>query len=301
MDPIHDVKTFNPTTLHEANNVIRFLQTSHKEEVSKWKDAYQKQVENLKRLEATRKRELEFLTAELRKYEINLTSQTESITKKLAEKDEWIRKQAEIIEDLNVKLTSQSTESLIPEIRILGANSNSDSGIALENDDKESSTQIIAHPKSEMKNFKKCSTRFADSINFLKRVDFSSRKHKVVSEAYFKPDVVLESKRDKLAVPVLYKNPSNRRTSRALEVERPNSAEPILRECSSEVFLSKPKTLNDSMANHFTDDSEDSEDIFDRVMTRSSVRRSVKANPKYKKINRAKSKLLEQIKLNILD
>lgn len=72
---------------------------------------------------------------------------------------------------------------------------------------------------------------------------------------------------------------------------------------SAEPVVIRSNKINDSMNNHFSDDgSEDtSEEIFDRVMTRSSVRRSVKANPKYKKINRCKSKLLEQVKINIID
>lgn len=285
-----------PSTLQEAVNIIKFLTTSHKEEIVKLKEAYQKQTELLKKLESTRKKELEFLSGELQKYEINLALRTESVTKQLADKDEIIQRQAATIEELSQKLKMHENFTA-PEIHILG-DSNSDSGVAMDE-----SIPKTEETKTEVKTTRKCSRRFADSISFLRRVDFSPMKYKPSNrEAGKKKD----DNKKSLEVP----NANARVLCRQYSNDRPISDDERL--CTEEALFSdgpiepimiRPKQMNDSMNNHFSDDgSEDtSEEVFDRVMTRSSIRRSVKANPKYKKINRTKSKLLEHIKVNIVD
>lgn len=287
-----------PSSLQEAVNIIKFLKTSHKLEISKLKEAYQKQTELLKKLEITRKRELEFLSGELQKYETNLAIRTESVTKQLASKDEIIQRQAETIEELTKKIKDNENFT-VPEIHIL-ADSNSDSGVAMDE-----SNSKIEEAKTEVKTTRKCSRRFADSISFLRRVDFSPMKYKPSNrEAGKKKD---ENKKN-LEVPQenvrglrrQYSNDSQRQMS---DDERLVTEDALFSDGPVEPIMIRPKQMNDSMNNHFSDDgSEDtSEEVFDRVMTRSSIRRSVKANPKYKKINRTKSKLLEHIKVNIVD
>ncbi|XP_026319304.1 uncharacterized protein LOC113229836 [Hyposmocoma kahamanoa] len=289
-----------PSTLQEAINVIKFITTSHKKEIAKLREAYHKQSEILRKIEANRKTELEFLSRELQNYEINLALRTESVTKQLAEKDEIIQRQIETIEKLNKTIENLSKVEVRPEFTVpeitLG-DSNSDSGIALEHD----YGHKIEEVKTETKTIRKCSRRFADSISFLRRVDFSPMKYKPSREASKKK----EQDKKSLDVPVINK----RLLTRQYSNERPTSDDErphedvVLSDGPVEPIMLRPKQMNDSMNNHFSDDgSEDtSEEVFDRVMTRSSIRRSVKANPKYKKINRTKAKLLEHIKVNIVD
>ncbi|KAI5637691.1 hypothetical protein NE865_09559 [Phthorimaea operculella] len=279
-------------------NIIKFLNTSHKQEITKLKSALRKQTEVIKKLESNRKKELEFLAKELHNYEINLAHRTESVTKQLAQKDEVIHKQLEIIEELNRKLQLKSQDNFtVPEIVLM--DSNSDSGVAMENEDSQSKAEEI---KTEAKTMRKCSRRFADSISFLRRVDFSPMKYKPSNrETKNKKDEVKKN----LEVPVVDKRVLMRQYSNERQTsdeDRP-VPEDAIHSDGPEPILIRPKKMNDSMNNHFSDDgSEDtSEEVFDRVMTRSSIRRSVKANPKYKKINRTKSKLLEHIKVNIVD
>lgn len=284
-----------PTTLQEAINTIKFLKSSHKQEISKMKEAYMKQAEIIKKLEINRKKELEYLSNELQKYELNLALRTEAVKKQLAQKDEIIQKQVEIIEDLTKKIKDKE-DFVIPDITI-SVESNSDSGVAMENDDSLDKSEKI---KVEAKATRKCSRRFADPISFLRRVDFSPMKYKPCNRENKKKD----DKKKNLDVPI-----DSRVFVRQLSNEKVNSDDDRPSEdtmFSDEVvepLILRPKKMNDSMNNHFSDDgSEDtSEEIFDRVMTRSSIRRSVKANPKYKKISRTKSKLLEQVKVNIVD
>lgn len=286
-----------PTSLHEAINIIKFLKTSHKQEIVRLKEAYTKQTELIKKLESNRKKELEFLSSELQKYEENLAIRTESVAKQLAQKDIIIQKQAEAIEELNKKLLHNDFTFSVPEIHIL-ADSNSDSGVALENDE---SAKI--EEKTEVKATRKCSRKFGETISFLRsRVDFSPMKYKPSNMK--KKD----EKKNLLQVPaqscrMLCRQMSNENAKMSMSDEDRAPAEDAIHSDSGiEPVLIRPK-LSDSMNNHFSDDgSEDtSEEIFDRVMTRSSIRRSVKANPKYKKINRSKSKLLEHVKINIVD
>lgn len=307
MSPNVNMETFNPpTTLQEAVNLIKYMKTTHKQEIFKLKETSHKQAEIIKKLEATRKMELEYLSSELHKYEVNLALRTESVTKELALKDEIINKQAEIIESLKNKLKeydNQMKDIPVPEITILNVDSNSDSGIAMDSNDSINHGDITGKPEAKLR---KC-RRFAESINFLRRVDFSPIKYKPSQrDITVKPSKKDESRKNSLDTAP----PNCKRVDRLLSVdklvsdyERPKSADPCFSDCSLEPIILRPKQINDSMNNHFSDDaSEDtSEEVFNRVMTRSSVRRSVKANPKYKKINRTKSKLLGQVKVSIGD
>lgn len=286
-----------PTSLHEAINIIKFLKTSHKQEITKLKEAYAKQADFIKKLESNRKQELEFLSGELQKYEASLAIRTESVAKQLAQKDIIIQKQAEVIEELNKKLLNNEFAFSVPEIHIL-ADSNSDSGIVLDNDE---SSKI--EEKTEVKATRKCSRKFGETISFLRsRVDFSPMKYKPSNPKK------KEDKKSLLQLPVqscrmLCRQMSHENAKISMSDEdKTHSEDAIHSDSGIEPVFIRPK-LSDSMNNHFSDDgSEDtSEEIFDRVMTRSSVRRSVKANPKYKKINRSKSKLLDQVKMNIVD
>lgn len=294
-DNVNKESMLQPSTLQEAINIIKFLTTAHKQEIAKLKEAYQKQTDVIKKLESTRKKELEFLSSELQKYEVNLALRTENVAKQLAEKDDLIQKQAEKIEELSSKLKVQD-EFSVPDI-VLG-DSNSDSGVAMENE--ESNVKAV-ETKTEGKTIRKCSRRFADSISFLRRVDFSPMKYKPCNREAKKK----EESKNCLDVPRVDKRVLTRQYSN----DRPTSDDEVLVTEDSvhsdgpEPILIRQRPMNDSMNNHFSDDgSEDtSEEVFDRVMTRSSIRRSVKANPKYKKINRTKSKLLEHIKVNIVD
>lgn len=285
-----------PKTLQEAINVIKFLQTTHKEEIAKLKESYAKQAAIIKKLEATRKKELAFLSSELQNYEISLALRTESVKQQLAEKDEVIQKQAEEIEELNKKL-KERPEFTVPEIVV---DSNSDSGVAMENDD--SSSKVDEITKAEIKATRKCSRRFADPISFLRRVDFSPMKYKPCNRETTKKK---EEKKNSLEVPVSMKRILVRQFSndRPMSDDERITEDAVFSDGTIEPIFVRQKKLNDSMNNHFSDEGSDdtSEEIFDRVMTRSSIRRSVKANPKYKKINRSKSKLLEQVKVNIVD
>ncbi|XP_028179527.1 uncharacterized protein LOC114366758 [Ostrinia furnacalis] len=284
-----------PKTLQEAINIIKFLQTTHKEEVSKLKESYTKQAAIIKKLEANRKKELEFLSNELQNYEISLALRTDTVKKQLAEKDEIIQKQLEEIEELNKKLKER--QCIIPEIVV---ESNSDSGVAMENDD--SGSKVGEIQKTEIKATRKCSRKFSDHISFLRRVDFSPIKYKPSNRDAAKKK---DEKKNTLEVPVTMK----RILTRQFSNDRPMSdddrvmEEATFSDSNLEPIIVRPKKLNGSMNNHFSDDGSDdtSEEIFDRVMTRSSIRRSVKANPKYKKINRSKSKLLDQVKVNIVN
>ncbi|XP_073955200.1 uncharacterized protein [Choristoneura fumiferana] len=287
-----------PSTLQEAINIIKFLTTTHKQEVKKLKESHQKQTDIIKKLEANRRKELEFLSSELQNYEVNLAISKETVTKQLAEKDDIIQKQAELIEELNRKLKIHEEISL-PEINIVAPlDSNSDSGVAMENDESNAKSEPN---NSETKTTRKYSRRFAESISFLRRVDFSPMKYKPCSrECNKKKD---EKKSGKLEVPFSEKGILTRQnSSERVMSDDDNSFAPEPTNNLDHLVI-RPKKMEDSMNNHFSDDgSEDtSEEIFDRVMTRSSIRRSVKANPKYKKINRTKSKLLEQVKVNIID
>lgn len=281
-----------PKTLQEALNVIKFLETTHKQEIIKMKDAYHKQSEIVKKLEVNRKKELEFLSSELQKYEINLALRMESVTVQLTQKDEIIRKQAEIIEELNKKLSHNFS---IPDINIV--DSNSDSGVALEE-----TVNSKNETKAEVKATRKCSRKFTDPIGFLRRVDFSPMKYKP-SNREVKKKEDKKKHHDTQFTENRILVPQFRNGKVTSDDERNTGEDAGLSDSLTEPVLIKPKKLNESMNNHFSDDgSEDtSEEIFDRVMTRNSIRRSVKANPKYKKINRTKSKLLEQVKVNIVD
>ncbi|KAJ0183129.1 hypothetical protein K1T71_001105 [Dendrolimus kikuchii] len=287
-----------PATLQEAINIIKFLTTSHKQEVARLREAQMKQAELIKKLELNRKKELEFLSGELQKYEINLALRTETVAKQLSEKDIIIKQQAETIEELNKKLRDPNYFAVnVPEILV---DSNSDSGIALEAEDSCINTH---ESKPGAKTVRKCSRRFGDTISFLRRVDFSPMKYKPSKEASDKNNA---KKQHSLEVPIADKGFLSRQLSRDKSFsddERNLNEEAVLSDSGIGHMVIKPNKMNNSMNNHFSDDgSEDtSEEIFDRVMTRSSVRKSVKANPKYKKINRSKSKLLEQVKVNILD
>ncbi|CAG9787913.1 unnamed protein product [Diatraea saccharalis] len=289
----HKDEIMQPKTLQEAINIIKFLKTTHKEEINKLRESCLKQATIIKKLEDNRKKELEFLSAEIRKYEVSLTLRSDTVKEQLAQKDEIIQKQADTIEELEKKIKQHN--HVVPEIVI---DSNSDSGVAMENDEKTSKSEEI---KVELKATRKCSRRFADPISFLRRVDFSPMKYKPNRETTKKK----EEKKNQLEVP----NPMKRVFTRQLSNEKPLSDEDhtlddsIFSDGGMEPIVVRPKKSNDSMSNHLTDEeSEDtSEEIFDRVMARSSIRRSVKANPKYKKINRSKSKLLEQVKVNIMD
>lgn len=288
-----------PTTLQEAINIIKFLKTSHKQEIAKLKETFAKQAEVIKKLETNRKKELEFLSSELQKYEVNLALRTETVAQQLAQKDLTIEKQVQIIEDLKQKLEIQNSHNVgVPEINIL-VDSNSDSGVALDNDE----SIKVDEQKAELKPVRKCSRRFGETISFLRRVDFSPMKYKPCSRDANKKK---NEKNNKLQVPVADKRMLHRQFSTDKSFsddDRSNRDNSIFSDTTTEALGIRPHKMNDSMNNHFSDDgSEDtSEEIFDRVMTRSSIRRSVKANPKYKKINRTKSKLLEQVKVNIVD
>ncbi|CAG4929196.1 unnamed protein product [Colias eurytheme] len=289
-----------PSTLQEAINVIKFLTTSHKQEIAKLKDAHTKQSDTIKKLEETRKKELEFLSKELENYELNLAIRTESVNRQLAQKDDIIKKQEEIIEDLTNKLKIKEALS-VPEISI-NVESNSDSGIALDNDD---SSNKAKDNKTPAKATRKGSRRFADSISFLRRVDFSPMKYKPCNREGTKKK---DEKKKTLEVPhtesrVLVRQFSSEKATSDEDRQLSEDIDATLSDDTMTSIVIRPKKLDESMNNHFSDDgSEDtSEELFDRVMIRSSVRRSVKANPKYKKINRTKSKLLEQMKINIVD
>ncbi|XP_053604582.1 uncharacterized protein LOC128671828 [Plodia interpunctella] len=287
-----------PTTLQEAINIIKFITTSHKKEISRLKETQAKQAAIIKKLETNRKKELEYLSSELLKYETNLNERTEDINRQIAEKDKVIQKQNETIEELNRKLNVKH-DFVVPEIIV---DSNSDSGVVLESEDTSSKMEDM---KVEVKASRKCSRRFADSIGFLRRVDFSPMKYKPGNGGGKKK----EEKKNTLEVPTI--PVLNKRIfTRQFSNERPLSDDErlvfddsIFTEGQSDPIVVRSKKLNDSMNNHFSDDGSDdtSEEVFDRVMTRSSTRRSVKANPKYKKINRSKAKLLEQVKVNIID
>lgn len=284
-----------PTSLHEAINIIKFLKTSHKQEIARLKEAYAKQTDLIKKLESNRKKELEFLSSELQKYELNLAMRTESVAKQLAQKDIIIQKQVEAIEELNKKLLQNEFTFSVPEIHVL-ADSNSDSGVALEHDDSTKTEE-----KQEAKTTRKCSRKFGETISFLRsRVDFSPMKYKPSNTK--KKD----EKKNLLQVPAQSCRMLCRQLSsdnaKMSDDDRAAPEDGTHSDSGIEPVHIRPK-LSDSMNNHFSDDgSEDtSEEMFDRVMTRSSVRRSVKANPKYKKINRSKSKLLDQVKINIVD
>ncbi|XP_061714033.1 uncharacterized protein LOC133522657 [Cydia pomonella] len=287
-----------PATLQEAINIIKFLTTSHKQEIAKLKESLQKQAALIKKLEANRKKELEFLSSELQNYEENLAISKETVTKQIADKDDIIQKQTEIIEELNRKLKLHEELSL-PEINIVApVDSNSDSGVAMDESNLKSDTNKI-----EAKTTRKYSRRFAESISFLRRVDFSPMKYKPCNrECTKKKD---EKKSTSLDIPYTDKGLTRQLSSERVMSDDDSylSADPVLSDSLIEPLVIRSKKMDDSMNNHFSDDgSEDtSEEVFDRVMTRSSVRRSVKANPKYKKINRTKSKLLEQVKVNIID
>ncbi|CAK1555449.1 unnamed protein product [Leptosia nina] len=289
-----------PSTLQEAINVIKFLTSSHKQEITKLKEAHIKQAETIKKLEDNRKKELEFLSKELENYELNLAIRTEAVNKQLAQKDEIIKKQQNIIEDLTNKIKVKEALS-IPEISI-SVESNSDSGVALDVEDTISKSK---DGKGAAKATRKGSRRFADSISFLRRVDFSPMKYKPSNREGTKKK---DEKKKTLDVP----RTESRVLIRQLSSEKASDEDRHLSEDIDSILsddtmntslIIRPKKLDESMNNHFSDDgSEDtSEELFDRVMVRSSVRRSVKANPKYKKINRTKSKLLEQVKINIVD
>ncbi|XP_060801624.1 uncharacterized protein LOC106135324 [Amyelois transitella] len=288
-----------PTTLQEAINLIKFITTTHKKEITRLKEVITKQSAIIKKLESNRKKELDFLSSELLKYETNLNERTESINRQIAEKDEIIKKQNETIEELNIKLNVK-TDFIVPEIVI---DSNSDSGIVLENEDL---SPKIDDLKIEVKASRKCSRRFADSIGFLRRVDFSPMKYKPGNSNSKKK----EEKKNTLEVPTIPL--LNRRIfTRQFSNDRPISDDERIvlddsafSEEPAVPIVVTPKKLNDSMNNHFSDDDSDDtsqEEAFNRIMIRSSIRRSVKANPKYKKINRSKAKLLEQVKINIID
>ncbi|XP_041979955.1 uncharacterized protein LOC121733686 [Aricia agestis] len=282
-----DENVIQPKTLQEALNYIKFLKTSHKQEKLRMREAYVKLSDKVKQLESSRKVELEYLSSELQKYELNLALRTESIKKQIRGKDEIINNQQSIIDDLNEKLRLKE-QFTIPQINV-HIESNSDSGVALDNEELLKSEQ-----KPDSKPARKCSRRFGETISFLRRVDFSPMKYKPNREAKKKDD-----KKKKLEVPNDDKV-NFHKIKVTSDDDRPSSD--IYSDGVEQVVI-KPKKMNDSMNNHFSDDgSEDtSEEIFDRVMTRSSIRRSVKANPKYKKINRTKSKLLGQVKVNIGD
>lgn len=297
MSNISKDNIIQPATLQEAINVIKFLTISHKQEVARLREAQIKQAEVIKKLELNRKKELEFLSGELQKYEVNLALRTENVAKQLSEKDNIIKQQAETIEELTKKLQKYENFTVnVPEIVV---DSNSDSGINFEAEDSGVKTN---DRKTEVKTVRKCSRRFGDTISFLRRVDFSPMKYKPSKDATNKDN----KKKHSLEVPVPGKRTLIRQFSQDKsysEDERILYDEAVLSDSGIDLTVIKPNKINDSMNNHFSDDgSEDtSEEIFDRVMTRSSVRRSVKANPKYKKINRSKSKLLEQVKNNIID
>ncbi|XP_072932512.1 uncharacterized protein [Epargyreus clarus] len=290
---VNKENVLQPATLQEAKNIIKFLTTSHKQEMAKLKEAYIKQADMIKKLESNRKKELEFLSSELQKYELNLAIRTDAVNKQLAQKEDIIRNQAEIIEDLNKKLKMK--DLAVPEITIV-VDSNSDSGVAMENEDNAVKPEEI---KTEIKATRKCSRRFGDPISYLRRIDFSPMKYKPSNTKK------KEDKKKNLEIPC------KSALERQMSVDKVTSEDErglisedsILSDSTIEPVVIRPKKMNESMNNHFSDDgSEDtSEEIFDRVMTRSSIRRSVKANPKYKKINRTKSKLLEQVKVNIVD
>ncbi|CAH2268421.1 jg6289 [Pararge aegeria aegeria] len=287
-----------PATLQEAINIITFLKLSHKNEIAKIKETCVKQSEVIKKLEINRTKELEYLSSELQKYELNLALRTETVKKQLTQKDEIIQKQQEIIDELNQKLKLKE-DCTVPEISI-NIESNSDSGIAMENDDSMDKPDPV---KTEPKTTRKYSRRFADPISFLRRVDFSPMKYKPSNREGAKKK---EEKKKNLEVPCTEKRVLVRQFSNEKVTSDDDRVfeDTVFSDDTTETVLLRPtKKMNDSMNNHFSDDgSEDtSEEIFDRVMTRSSIRRSVKANPKYKKINRTKSKLLEQVKVNIVD
>ncbi|KAM3958936.1 uncharacterized protein ACR2FA_007009 [Aphomia sociella] len=280
-----------PTTFQDAINIIKFLTTSHKEEITKLRESHIKQTAIIKKLGENRKKELDFISNELLKYETNLSARTEIINKQLAEKDNIIQQQLKTIEDLNNRLKVQK-DFIVPEIVI---DSNSDSGVALENEDS-AKIEVI---KVETKATRKCSRRFGDPIGFLRRVDFSPMKYKASNRDNKKK----EEKKTTLEVPVVNK----RFFLRQFSNDRPSDDERVALEDSifsksSDPLIVSPKKMSDSMNNQLSgDESDDSEEIFDRVMTRCSIRRSVKVNPKYKKINRNKSKRLDQLKVNIVN
>lgn len=284
-----------PATIQEATNIIKFLKMSHKQEIAKIKETCLKQGEIIKKLEQNRKKELEYLSNELQKYELNLAFRTESVKKQLAQKDDVIQKQKEIIDELTQKLKVK--ENYVPEIT-LQVESNSDSGVAMENEELHNLHK--PEQKTETKASRKYSRRFADPISFLRRVDFSPMKYKPCREASKKK----EEKKKALAQSAKEDWTLNLcRSDKATSDEDRPSEDILFSDETIEPVIIRPKKMNDSMNNHFSDDgSEDtSEEIFDRVMTRSSIRRSVKANPKYKKISRTKSKMLEQVKVNIVN
>ncbi|XP_059054728.1 uncharacterized protein LOC131848811 [Achroia grisella] len=279
-----------PTTLQEAINIIKFLTTTHKLEIAKLKESHAKQAAVIRKLEENRKKELDFLSDELSKYESNLAIKTDAINQQLAQKDDIIQQQLKTIEDLNMRIKIQN-EVPVPEIII---DSNSDSGIVLENEDSPKSEEAKIETKT-----RKYSRRFGDPIGFLRRVDFSPIKYKPCNRDNKKKG----EKKNSLEVPVVNKRHFFRQISndRPSDDERLAYDDSILSDSTLDTAEIKPKKLNDSMTNHFSDDgSDDSEEVFDRVMTRSSIRKS-KTNPKYKKINRNKSKRLEQVKINIID
>ncbi|XP_047531218.1 uncharacterized protein LOC125066932 [Vanessa atalanta] len=288
-----------PTTLQEAINMIKFIKMAHKQEIAKIRDSSIKQADIIKKLELNRKKELEYLSCELQKYELNLALRTEAVKKQLAQKDDIILKQQEIIEELNKKLKLKE-DYVVPEITIQ-VESNSDSGVAMENDDLHNSHKS-EQIKTEAKTTRKYSRRFADPISFLRRVDFSPMKYKPSNREGAKKK---EEKKKILEAPCkeAIVNMTQYINEKATSDDDRPSEDTLFSDETIEPVILRPKKMNDSMNNHFSDDgSEDtSEEIFDRVMTRSSIRRSVKANPKYKKISRTKSKMLEHVKVNILD
>lgn len=298
-----------PTTLQEASNMINFLRLSHKQEIAKINETCLKQAEIIKKLELNRKKELEYLSNELHKYELNLALRTEAVKKQLSQKDDIIQKQEEIIAKLTEKLKIKENY-VVPEITIQ-VESNSDSGVAMENEELHNSHK--PEQNTETKTSRKYSRRFADPISFLRRVDFSPMKYKPSNREGAKKK---EEKKKTLEVAksnVLDEWVRNRgndlddwvqhHLEKTTSDEDGISKDMLFSDETIEPVIIQSKKMNDSMNNHFSDDgSEDtSEEIFDRVMTRSSIRRSVKANPKYKKISRTKSKMLEHYKVNIID
>lgn len=296
----HDITKENimqPATLQEAINIIKFLTISHKQEIARFREEQMKQADLIKKLELNRKKELEFLSGELQKYEVNLALRTEAVAKEISEKDAIIAEQAKMIEELTRKLRDQSDFiTSVPEITV---DSNSDSGVALED-----STIKSNESKTEEKVVRKCSRRFGDTINFLRRVDFSPMRYKPTKDSPKKNT----EKKNSLEIPSPNKIILSRQFSQDIQLQFSDddkrlNEDSVFSDSGIGHVKCRHNRINDSMNNHFSDDgSEDtSEEIFDRVMTRSSVRKSGKMNPKYKKINRTKSKLLEQVKVNIID
>ncbi|KAL4707580.1 hypothetical protein ACJJTC_001625 [Scirpophaga incertulas] len=266
--PCDDFK--EPKTLQEAINIIKFIKTTHKHEIKILKEKCHKQAETIKKLEENRKKELEFLSTEIHKYEIGLALRSETVREQLEAKDDIIKKQSETIEELQSKLLGKSLN--IPEIVI---DSNSDSGVVMEN---EENSLKVEETKPETKSSRKYSKRFTDPISFFRRVDFSPIKYNNKEGS---------KKKNTLDVPRTGKRIFNRQSSteKPISDDERNVDDSLCSDSPIEPIIVRPKNLNDSLNNHFSDDgSEDTgEEIFDRVMTRSSMRRSVKATRNLKK------------------